>query len=127
MLSLARSIPIASASTKSGKWEKRKFIGTELRGKTLGIVGLGSIGREVVKRAAAFEMRIIAHDPYVHSQTAKDVGVDLVDLATLYAESDYITLHTALTPESHHLLSRDAFAKMKTWRAHYQLRARRVD
>ena len=113
MLSLARSIPIASASTKSGKWEKRKFVGTELRGKTLGIVGLGSIGREVVKRAAAFEMRIIAHDPYVHSQTAKDVGVDLVDLAKLYADSDYITLHTALTPESHHLLSRDAFAKMK--------------
>jgi D-3-phosphoglycerate dehydrogenase len=113
MLSLARSIPTASASTKSGKWEKRKFVGTELRGKTVGIVGLGSIGREVVKRAAAFEMRIIAHDPYVHSQTAKDVGVDLVDLATLFAESDYITLHTALTPESHHLLSRDAFAKMK--------------
>src|ERR1700676_3963073 len=62
MLSLARSIPIASASTKSGKWEKRKFIGTELRGKTLGIVGLGSIGREVVKRAAAFEMSILAND-----------------------------------------------------------------
>src|ERR1700729_4352636 len=81
MLSLARSIPRASASTKSGKWEKRKFMGPELRGKTLGIVGLGSIGREVVKRAAAFEMRIIASDPYVHSQTAKDVGVDLVDLA----------------------------------------------
>src|SRR5580700_8524583 len=113
MLSLARSIPRAAASTKSGKWEKRKFMGTELRGKTVGIVGLGSIGREVVKRAAAFEMRIIAHDPYVHSQTAKDVGVDLVDLATLYAESDYITLHTALTPESHHLLSREALAKMK--------------
>jgi D-3-phosphoglycerate dehydrogenase len=113
MLSLARSIPTASASTKSGKWEKRKFVGTELRGKTLGIVGLGSIGREVVKRAAAFEMRIIAHDPYVHSQTAKDVGVDLVDLAIIYTESDYITLHTALTPESRHLLSRDAFAAMK--------------
>ena len=113
MLSLARSIPTASASTKSGKWEKRKFIGTELRGKTLGIVGLGSIGREVLKRAAAFEMHIIAHDPYVHSATAKDVGVELVDLAKLYAESDYITLHTALTPESRHLLSADAFAKMK--------------
>src|SRR5579862_5577553 len=113
MLSLARSIPAASASTKSGKWEKRKFLGTELRGKILGIVGLGSIGREVVKRAAAFEMRVIANDPYVNSQTAKDVGVDLVDLAILYAQSDYITLHTALTPESHHLLSRDAFATMK--------------
>src|SRR5579864_6218531 len=113
MLSMARSIPQASASTKAGKWEKRKFMGTELRGKTLGIVGLGSIGREVVKRAAAFEMRIIANDPYVNSQTAKSVGVDLVDLPTLYAESDYITLHTALTPESHRMLSRQAFAKMK--------------
>ena len=113
MLSLARSIPNASASVKSGKWEKRKFMGTELRAKTLGVIGLGSIGREVVKRAAAFEMRIIAHDPYVHSQTAKDVGVALVDLPALFAQSDYITLHTALTPESFRLLSRDAFAKMK--------------
>jgi len=113
MLSLARSIPNASASIKSGKWEKRKFLGTELRGKTLGIVGLGSIGREVVKRAAAFEMRIIATDPYVHSQTAKDVGVELVALPSLYSESDYITLHTALTPESFRMLSRDAFARMK--------------
>jgi D-3-phosphoglycerate dehydrogenase len=113
MLSLARSIPKASASTKAGKWEKRKFLGTELRGKTLGIVGLGSIGREVLKRAAAFEMRIIATDPYVHSQTAKDVGVELVALPSLYAESDYITLHTALTPESNRMLSHDAFARMK--------------
>jgi len=113
MLSLARSIPAASASTKSGKWEKRKFLGTELRGKTLGIVGLGSIGREVVKRAAAFEMRVIANDPYVNSQTAKDVGVELVDLPTLYATSDYITLHTALTLDSNRMLSREAFAKMK--------------
>ncbi|HEY6391204.1 MAG TPA: phosphoglycerate dehydrogenase [Bryobacteraceae bacterium] len=113
MLSLARSIPLASQSTKAGKWEKRKFLGNELRGKTLGVVGLGSIGREVVKRATAFEMRLLAADPYVTSQTAKDVGVTLVDLPTLYAESDYITLHTALTPESQRMLSADAFAKMK--------------
>src|SRR5277367_6286394 len=113
MLSMARSVPQATTSTKAGKWEKKKFLGNELRGKTLGVVGLGSIGREVIKRAAAFEMRIVAHDPYVHSQTAKDVGVALVDLPVLFAESDYITLHTALTPESVRLLSRDAFAKMK--------------
>ena len=113
MLSLARSIPQASASTKGGKWEKKKFMGTELRGKTLGIVGLGSIGREVVKRAKAFEMRIIATDPFVNAQTAKDVGVELVELPVLYAQSDYITLHTALTPESQHMLSREAFRKMK--------------
>jgi D-3-phosphoglycerate dehydrogenase / 2-oxoglutarate reductase len=113
MLSLARSIPLASQSTKAGKWEKRKFLGNELRGKTLGVVGLGSIGREVVKRATTFEMRLLAADPYVTSATAKDVGVTLVDLPTLYAESDYITLHTALTPESRRMLSTDAFAKMK--------------
>src|ERR1700726_2735547 len=97
MLAMARYIPQATASTKAGKWEKKKFLGTELRGKTLGIVGLGSIGREVVKRAKAFEMRILATDPYVSSTTAQDVGVQLVDLPELYAESDYITLHTALT------------------------------
>jgi D-3-phosphoglycerate dehydrogenase len=114
MLSLARSIPQASASTKSGKWEKKKLMGTELRGKTLGIVGLGSIGREVVKRAKAFEMRIIATDPFVNSQTAQDVGVELVPLPVLFSDSDYITLHTALTPESQRMLSRDAFQKMKT-------------
>src|SRR5271166_757506 len=113
MLSMARSIPAACASTKAGNWEKRKFVGTELRGKTLGVVGLGSVGREVVRRAAAFEMRVIANDPYVNSQTAKSVGVELVDLPSLYAESDYITLHTALTPESNRMLSREAFAKMK--------------
>ena len=113
MLSLARFIPQASASTKSGKWEKKKFLGTELREKTLGIIGLGSIGREVVKRARAFEMRILAFDPYVNSQTAQDVGVELVELDTLYAQSDYITLHTALTPESQRMLSHEAFAKMK--------------
>src|SRR4029079_5521784 len=70
MLSMARSIPQANASTKAGKWEKKKFLGNELRGKTLGIVGLGAIGREVVKRALAFEMRIVAHDPYVTSKIA---------------------------------------------------------
>ena len=113
MLSLARSIPQACASTKSGKWEKRKFVGTELREKTLGIIGLGSIGREVVKRAKAFEMRILATDPYVNPQTAHDVGVELVDHDTLFARSDYVTLHTALTPESQRMLNEAAFGKMK--------------
>src|SRR5580700_3795647 len=104
MLSMARSIPQASASTKAGKWEKKKFLGNELRGKTLGIAGLGSIGREVVKRARAFEMRIVARDPYVTSQIAQDLGVELVSLDDLYAASDYITLHVSLTPETEHML-----------------------
>src|SRR6516162_7266692 len=80
MLSMARYIPQATVSTKSGKWEKKKLLGSELRGKTLGIVGLGSIGREVVRRARAFEMRILAHDPYVTSKLAQDLGAELVDL-----------------------------------------------
>jgi D-3-phosphoglycerate dehydrogenase len=114
MLAMARRIPEATQSTTSGKWEKKKFLGSELRGKALGIVGLGSIGREVVKRARAFEMRVLAHDPYVTAQIAKDLGVELVDLPTLYAQSDYITLHVALTPETERMLSHDAFAQMKT-------------
>jgi D-3-phosphoglycerate dehydrogenase len=113
MLSMARSIPQASASTKSGKWEKKKFLGNELRGKTLGIAGLGSIGREVLKRARAFQMRIIAHDPYLMSQLAKDIGVELVTLDELFAQSDYITLHVSLTPETNGFLNDEAFAKMK--------------
>src|ERR1043166_146949 len=113
MLAMARHIPQANASTRAGKWEKKKFMGSELRGKTLGVVGLGSIGREVVKRARAFDMRVVAHDPYVTSKIAKDLGVELMDLRALYAQSDYITLHVAATPETTGMLSRDAFAQMK--------------
>ena len=113
MLAMARHIPQANASTRAGKWEKKKFLGNELRGKTLGIIGLGSIGREVVKRARAFEMRIVAHDPYVTAKIAQDLGVELVDLPALYAASDYITLHVAATPETQGMLSREAFAQMK--------------
>ena len=113
MLSMARSIPQASASTKSGKWEKKKFLGSELRGKTLGVIGLGSIGREVVRRARAFEMRVIAHDPYVTPQLAKDLGLELVALPELYRQSDYVTVHVSLTPETDRLLNKEAFAQMK--------------
>lgn len=113
MLAMARHIPRADASTRAGKWEKKKFMGNELRGKTLGVIGLGSIGREVVKRARAFEMRIIAHDPYVTAKLAEDLGVALTDLARLYAESDYITLHVAATPETQGMFSHEAFRQMK--------------
>src|SRR5437764_2767287 len=113
MLAMARYIPQATASTKSGTWEKKRFLGSELRGKTLGIIGLGSIGREVVKRARSFEMRIVAHDPYVTSKIAEDLGVELLDLPGLYGQSDYITLHVASTPETQQLLNEAAFAQMK--------------
>jgi D-3-phosphoglycerate dehydrogenase len=113
MLAMARHIPQASASTCGGKWEKKKFLGSELRGKTLGIVGLGSIGRQVVKRARAFEMRLVAHDPYVTAKIAHDLGVEMLDLTSLYTASDYITLHVAATPETEGMLSHEAFAAMK--------------
>jgi D-3-phosphoglycerate dehydrogenase len=114
MLVMARHISQADASTRAGKWEKKKLMGHELRGKTLGILGLGSIGRELVKRARAFEMRILAHDPYVASKIAQDLGIELVELSRLYAESDYISLHMASTPETQGFLSRAAFDAMKT-------------
>jgi len=113
MLSMARSIPQAIASTKSGHWERRKFLGHELRGKTLGVIGLGSIGREVVSRARAFEMRIIASDPYVNSQAASDLSAALLSVEELFEQSDYITLHVALTTETYGILNEGAFARMK--------------
>lgn len=113
MLSMARRVPQATSTTKAGKWEKKSLVGSELRGKTLGIVGLGSIGRETVKRAQAFEMRVVAHDPYVTSHIARDLNIELVSLDDLYVQSDYITLHLGLTPETQGLLNRAAFARMK--------------
>ena len=113
MLAMARHIPQADASTRSGKWEKKKFLGNELRGKTLGVVGLGSIGREVVKRARPFQMRVIAHDPYVTSAIADDLGVELLELCEVYQQSDYLTLHVAATPETQGMLNQAAFAQMK--------------
>src|SRR3954451_3923107 len=113
MLSMARSIPQASASTKAGKWEKKKFLGNELRGKTLGIVGLGSIGREVVRRAKPFEMRIVAHDPYVSPQSARDLDVELVALPDLYRVSDYIPPPVAPTTETHQMIADAALSRMK--------------
>jgi D-3-phosphoglycerate dehydrogenase len=113
MLALARSIPLASQSTKAGKWEMPRFIGKELRGKTLGILGIGAIGREVAKRARAFEMQIIAADPFVNSVTASDLGIELVNQKTLWSRSDYITLHVALTPATQGLVNEFSLAEMK--------------
>ncbi len=113
MLAMARSIPQAIASTRRGKWDGEGFLGTELRGKTLGVLGLGSIGREVVRRARAFEMKILANDPFVNPETAADLRVTLTTLDELYAKSDYITLHVALTTQTMGMLDDAAFAKMK--------------
>ncbi|MDR3485094.1 MAG: hydroxyacid dehydrogenase, partial [Bradyrhizobium sp.] len=113
MLGLARMIPAATVSTLAGKWEKKKFLGNELRGKVLGVVGMGNIGQEVVRRARGFEMRVLVADPYVNPQIAADLGAEIVDLDRLFAESDYISLHPPKTPETTHMLNAAAFAKMK--------------
>jgi D-3-phosphoglycerate dehydrogenase len=100
MLSMARNIPAADASMKESKWEKSKFAGAEIRSKTLGLVGLGRIGQEVANRARAFEMEVIAHDPFISAQLASDLGVDLVSLDELCARADYISLHLPSLPST---------------------------
>jgi len=109
MLSAARMIPQATASTRAGKWEKKRFHGTELFGKTLGIIGIGRIGSELAKRAKALGMDVIAYDPYVKSS---DFG-KIVDFDTLLKNSDFISLHIPKTKETAHLLDKSAFDKMK--------------
>ncbi len=113
MLALARHIPRADALTRAGKWEKKSLQGTELRSKTLGIVGLGRIGLEVARRAAAFQMKVIAYDPFVSTNVAHDAAVRLSPLDELYAAADYITLHLALTPESSGMINAAAIKKMR--------------
>ena len=97
LLASARSIAHADAQMKAGRWEKKRLMGTELRGKTLGVVGLGRIGREVVHRARAFGMRAVAHDPFIASQIAVDLDVELLELDELCAQADFITLHIPST------------------------------
>ncbi|MEE8402472.1 MAG: phosphoglycerate dehydrogenase [Candidatus Hydrothermarchaeaceae archaeon] len=113
MLSLARNIPFAYTSLKSRKWEKKKFLGIELRGKTLGIIGMGRIGLEVAKKAKAFEMDIIVYDPYISEKPLKKSGVEVVDVDTLFTKSDFITLHIPLTDETRHIIGEMAISKMK--------------
>lgn len=113
ILSLSRNIAPASASLKSRKWERQKFMGVELYGKTLGIIGLGRIGAEVAKRAVAFGMNIIAVDPYVTPEHAKQLNINLVETSDLLRESDYISFHLTLTDETYHLFSEREFEQMK--------------
>ncbi len=113
MLALARQIPQAHITMNEGKWDRKKFMGVELRGKTLGVVGFGRIGRAVAKRALAFEMTVIAFDPYIPADVAADLGVELVDLDTLYQRSDFISLHAVLTDETRDMINAGTIAKMK--------------
>ena len=127
MLSLARAVPAADAAMKRGVWDKKKLTGIELRGKTLGLVGLGRIGQEVAARARAFGMEIVAHDPFISEQVAGTLGVELLDLDGLCARADYISLHIPATPETRHLFNSERLAKCQQERAHHQHRARRAD
>ncbi len=113
MLALSRNIPQADASMKRGEWERKKFMGHELYGKTLGIVGLGRIGTEVAKRGLSFGMKILAYDPYLSMEKAKELGIEPVDLPTLYKNADYITVHTPLTDDTKHMISDRQIAMMK--------------
>ena len=113
MLALARHLPAADAAMKQGKWEKKKFLGEELRDKTLGLMGLGRIGQEVARRAAGFQMRVIAHDPFLSEQVAGSLGVELVSMDDLLARADYISLHMPSTPQTKQLLNASRLQKAK--------------
>lgn len=113
MMALARHVPQASARLKSGVWQRSEYMGTELRGKTLGVVGLGNVGSAVARRAQAFEMRLIGYDPFVSSEYAHNLGVELVSMDKLIKESDFITLHLPLTSDTKGLIGAKELGKMK--------------
>src|SRR5678816_1252150 len=113
MLSMARHLPAADSAMKQGKWEKKKFLREEVREKTLGLAGLGRIGQEVARRAAAFDMRIIAHDPFISEDVASDLGVELVSLDQLFARSDFLSLHMPSTPTTKNIVNAERLAKAK--------------
>ena len=113
MLALARHLCRADSTTRAGKWEKKSLQGTELRGKTLGIVGLGRIGIEVARRAQAFDMKVVAHDPFVSASVAREQGIALAELDQVYAHADYLTLHVGLTPQTGGMINEKSLARMK--------------
>jgi D-3-phosphoglycerate dehydrogenase len=113
MFALAREIPAADASTQAGKWEKNRFMGVEITGKVLGVIGCGNIGSIVADRAIGLKMRVIAFDPFLSPERAVELGVERVDLDELLARADIITLHTPMTPQTRNILSREALGKTR--------------
>lgn len=113
LLALARQVPRLDKAIHEGCWEKSTAAGTEVRGKTLGLIGLGRIGSEVAVRAEAFDMRVLAYDPFISEAAAREVSVELVPLDILLAESDFVSLHTALSPDTQNLINSSTIAKMK--------------
>jgi D-3-phosphoglycerate dehydrogenase len=113
MLSLAREIPQADVSTQAGKWEKNRFMGVEITGKTLGVIGCGNIGSIVIDRAQGLRMKVIGFDPFLSPERAKDLGIEKVELDELFKRADFITLHTPLTDKTKNIIDAAAIAKMK--------------
>jgi (S)-sulfolactate dehydrogenase len=113
VLSLYRHVPSATASVKAGRWEKKRFQGREIAGKTLGVVGIGNIGSVLVDRARAMKMRVVAYDPFITPEAAAKMGAALVDLETLWREADVVSLHVPLTEQTRHLVGAETLAKMK--------------
>ena len=113
LFALAREIPEANQSTQSGKWEKNRFMGVELAGKTLGLIGCGNIGSIVADRAHGLKMKVVAYDPFLSPERAVELGVEKAELDELLARADFITLHTPLTDQTRGILSRETLAKAK--------------
>ena len=113
MLALARQLPKANATMHAGKWEKKSLQGVELRGKKLGVLGLGRIGLEVARRARSFGMEVIGHDPFVSASIARENAIQLVSMDDLFREADYLTLHVGLTPQTAGIINETTLAKMK--------------
>ena len=113
LMSLARGLPAADRSTRAGKWEKSRFIGVEVAGKTLGLVGCGNIGSIVANRAQGLAMRVIVYDPYVSPERASELGVEKIEFDDLLARADFISLHVPLNDQTRAMIDRAAMAKMK--------------
>src|SRR5688572_29158181 len=113
LMALARQIPAADRSTQAGKWEKARFMGVEITGKVLGIIGCGNIGSVVAGRAQGLEMRVIAYDPFLSEERALELGVEKVELDELFRRADFVTLHTPLTERTRNIIDAAAIAKMK--------------
>ena len=113
MMATARQIPAANASTHASKWEKSRFMGVEVMGKTLGLIGAGNIGSVVADRAIGMKMKVAAYDPYLSPERAQDIGVEKVELDEMFARADFISLHTPMTDSTRGIVNKEAFAKMK--------------
>jgi len=113
LLSISRNIPQAAASVRAGEWKKGKYAGVEVRGKTIGIIGLGRIGKQVARYAQGFQMKVIGYDPFMTTEKAEQLAIELVELDELFSRGDYITVHTPLTNETRNIINADAIARMK--------------